>query len=150
MREQYKVLSEKYTLVLESSPGWVHIQPTDNWYKVIKKYKLPHFESFIYWLNNHSKEWAINQWEAEMDSVIEVLDGIEEDIQEATLERLMDKLKADYSEDDLESVYKLSNVIAERDTVLDTYNFEFLPWHEQEQKRLAALNKDNPGIEMDI
>ena len=26
----------------------------------------------------------------------------------------------------------------------------FKAWYEQEQKRLAALNKDNPGIEMDI
>ena len=27
---------------------------------------------------------------------------------------------------------------------------EFIPWYKYEQTRLAALNKDNPGIEMDI
>jgi len=49
--------------------------------------------------------------------------------------------------DDKEDNRKMNKAIK---YTLKNLRNKFLSWWKQEQKRLAALNKDNPGIEMDI
>jgi len=155
VRNQYKVLAEKYNLVSEGTPKW-DIQPTDNWYEVFEAYKLPHFKEFIYWLNNYSKEWARNEMFGDdhfntlhMDNVDDLIDHIYDHKYSYVGDDpdFADRLKIDDEEDDEEDTHPLQHEIAVRNTVEEVYDLAFLPWYKERQ---AALNKDNPGIEMDI
>lgn len=140
MRNQYKVLAEKYNLVSEGTPEW-DIQPTDKWYKIFKARKLPYFKEFIYWLNNYFEEWARTEMFDHMDNVDDLLGHIFNYKYKYAGEYIDDE----EDEEDSPSLQRLE--IAERDTIEEVYDLAFLPWYEE---RRAVLNKDNPGIEMDI
>ena len=120
MSKTYKILAEKYALIVEGEP-W-NLLVNGAWVSYIKKSGLPHTPEYIKWINNYGEQFAINRYNMPpgafcADDFFEFLYIKHEDITTA--------------------VSKL-------------YKEGFLPWREQEQKRLAALNKDNPGIEMDI
>lgn len=146
MRNQYKVLAEKYNLVSEGTPEW-DIQPTDKWYKIFEARKLPYFKEFIYWLNNYFEEWARTEMFGDdyfntlhMDNVDDLLGHIF---------NYKYKYCGEYIDDDEEDEEDEEKrlEIARSDTIEEVYDLAFLPWYEE---RVAALNKDNPGIEMDI
>ena len=56
MRNQYKVLAEKYQLIVEAPAQKWDIKPGDVWYNHIKNSGLP--MEIIDWFNTHGKKWA--------------------------------------------------------------------------------------------
>ena len=109
------------------------------------------YTDFINWFNKHGEEWA--QYNYEMppgqfcgnDFLEHLFDIVSEDIHN-------DKNFKKWAERLPDDPVRIKNVVDNKANIMVTnivYD-EFKNWLEQEQKRLAALNKDNPGIEMDI
>lgn len=153
MRNQYKILTEKYNLVLENPAGW-DLTKTDPWYTVLKR-DIPltpeAYADFINWFNKHGEEWA--EYNYEMPPGQHCANDF--------LEHLMDFSIDDiYNDKDFEKWVEtqpkdpgyIEKVIASKakKIVIKIVYDEFKNWYGQVQKRIAALNKDNPGIEMDI
>ena len=154
MRNQYKVLAEKYQLIVEASAQKWDIEPGDVWYNHIKNSGLP--MEIIDWFNTHGKKWA-----SEVLSLINLDDWSGEAFLEWSENNMLIKI---YDEEEpLKGLNPFQHLQAGfpagtkeriknkaiKYTLMNLYD-EFLPWYKYEQKRLAALNKDNPGIEMDI
>jgi len=110
----------------------------------------------IDWFNTHGKKWA-----SEVLSLINLDDWSGEAFLEWSENNMLSKI---YDEEELlkglnpfqhlqtgfpaGTKERIKNK-AIKYTLMNLYD-EFIPWYKYEQKRLAALNKDNPGIEMDI
>ena len=153
MRNQYKVLTEKYNLILENPAGWDLIK-SDPWYTILKRL-MPltpeSYTDFINWFNKHGEEWAEYNYE--------MLSGqhCANDLLEHIMDLSVDDIYSDKNFDewvktqpkDPGYIEKVINSNAKRMVTKIVYD-GFKTWYDQEQKRLAALNKDNPGIEMDI
>ena len=171
MREQYKVLAEKYSLITEGHPPlnngipWWHLEKTDYWYNYISLFRVsgqPVGQEIIDWFNNYGLRWAFGYEAYEKDVVN---DKVEDLVGVGFLDWLRDAIiedleKKDYSPDfyknnwhrpHLREEIKQLEEEAEQKVVDALYHDGLKPWlAEQERLRVAALNKDNPGIEMDI
>ena len=109
----------------------------------------------IDWFNTHGKKWASEVLSCNID------DWRGEDFLEWSENNMRNQI---YDEEELLKGLNPFQVLppgfpagtkeriknkAIKYTLMNLYD-EFIPWYKYEQKRLAALNKDNPGIEMDI
>jgi hypothetical protein len=168
MRNQYRVLAEKYSLVNEGLPShnnglpWWYLEKTDYWYKYISKTHAsgrPVGLDIIDWFNKYGLQWAFGYeaYEKDVASIpVEDLVGIGflDWLRDAIIEKIQKQKAEDFS-DYYENEKKELESEAEQRVVDALYHDGLIPWIAEqerirEQKRLDALNKGNPGIEMDI
>jgi len=166
MRDQYKVLAEKYTLFVEAEEHQEDITPwalekTSNWYKDLRKNLNSRFaDRLINWFNNHGEQWAL-QFPGYQNYIADVPPG--EDLygggfldwwEEELIDEILNDWENEYDLDEYDrrkrSGKKLKYYVCDKmQEIMFTSGLN--PWlAEQERLRIAALNKDNPGIEMDI
>ena len=146
MRNQYKVLAEKYYTICETKDvtlgrhgpfgDFVYQKSVYNLAIDIKDW--PHAKYFVDWLVNESETYS--------DDILEHSEA------ETTIEaacEFFDNMAQNYVD-----YYGYHKSKEARDQITsmvsDAYSDFIGEWWPKEQARLAALNKDNPGIEMDI
>ncbi len=151
MRNQYKVLAEKYHIICEAknvklrepNPFGSFVYQSDEFNLIKEIQGSPHAKEFVKWLVNKSEynddiaEFAAdNNITNEVELACRFFDNYAANVRDSEL-----ALSDDASE---ETYDYMSGMISE-------YYEQFIKeWWPQEKKRLAALNKNNPGIEMDI
>lgn len=156
MRNQYKVLAEKYHIICEAEDTTSN--DTDPFEGFIYEYSVyslindirhwPHAKEFIDWLFNKSDSYSADLKEfAEQNDIESAIEAACMYF-DSSAENFVDGYKAIADEEEEENVEDNARD-AVTQTVKDAYNY-FMGWWSKEQARLAALNKDNPGIEMDI
>ncbi len=151
MRNQYKVLAEKYHIICEAkkvklrepNPFGSFVYQSDEFNLIKEIQGSPHPKEFVKWLVNKSEynddiaEFAAdNNITNEVELACRFFDNYAANVRDSELA---------LSDDADEKTYDyMSGMISE-------YYEQFIKeWWPQEKKRLAALNKNNPGIEMDI
>jgi hypothetical protein len=167
MRDQYKVLAEKYSLITEGLPShnnglpWWYLEKTDYWYnKIISLTSSgrPVGLDIINWFNKYGLQWAFKyEGYAKYVAGIPVEDLVGIGFLEWLRDDIIEKIQkqeaedfSDYYENEKEELKRIESE-AERKVVQILYRKGLEPWlAEQERLRIDALNKDNPGIEMDI
>ena len=156
MRNQYKVLAEKYYTICEAEDTTSNdSDPFEGFIYEYSVYSLindirhwPHAKEFIDWLFNKSDNYSAYLKEFAEDN------GIDSAIEAACMffdgsaENYVDGYSARSGEEEGNIEDNARDVVAQ--TVKDAYSNFIEVWWPKEQARLAALNKDNPGIEMDI
>ena len=149
MRNQYKVLAEKYHIICEAknvklrepNPFGSFVYQSDEFNLIKELQGSPHAKEFVKWLVNKSD---LN------DDILEFDNDITNEVELAC--RFFDNYAANVRDSEL----ALSDDAAEKtydymSGMISEYYEQFIKeWWPQEKKRLAALNKNNPGIEMDI
>jgi hypothetical protein len=151
VRNQYKVLAEKYHIICEAknvklrepNPFGSFVYQSDEFNLIKEIQGSPHAKEFVKWLVNKSEynddiaEFAAdNNITNEVELACRFFDNYAANVRDSEL-----ALSDDASE---ETYDYMSGMISE-------YYEQFIKeWWPQEKKRLAALNKNNPGIEMDI
>ena len=151
MRNQYKVLAEKYHIICEAkkvklrepNPFGSFVYQSDQFNLIKEIQGSPHAKEFVKWLVNKSEynddiaEFAAdNNTTNEVELACWFFDNYAANVRDSEL-----GLSDDADE---ETYVYMSGMISE-------YYEQFIKeWWPQEKKRLAALNKNNPGIEMDI
>jgi len=166
MRDQYKVLAEKYSLVSEGLSShnngipWWHLEKTDYWYNYISITRFSgHLvgPDIIDWFNKYGLPWAF-KYEGYAKYVagipVERLVGIGflDWLRDSIIEDIQNEMEyfSDYYKNEKEELKRVESE-AERKVLQILYRQGLKPWlAEQERLRIDALNKDNPGIEMDI
>ena len=135
MRNQYKVLSEKYQLIVEND---INLEELNVW---LEEWDNPTIDRDLF------KIFLIELIKESGKTVQDFFSFHYEDAFEDCIEIKQEQSGHDISETDWEpdddSVYERM-----WDNFEITYNQERL--RKIEKQRQAALNKDNPGIEMDI
>ena len=165
MRNQYKVLAEKYYIICEAEDTASNdSDPFEGFIYEYSVYSLindirhwPHAKEFIDWLFNKSDIYSADLKELAEDN--DIVSAIEAACVyfDASAENFVAgyQARAEYSEDEEEAELDAMDNLEDnaRDVVerivKDAYS-HFMEWWSKEQARRAALNKDNPGIEMDI
>jgi hypothetical protein len=151
VRNQYKVLAEKYHIICEAknvklrepNPFGSFVYQSDEFNLIKEIQGSPHAKEFVKWLVNKSEynddiaEFAAdNNITNEVELACRFFDNYAANVRDSEL-----ALSDDASE---ETYDYMSGMISE-------YYEQFIKeWWPQEKKRLAALNKNNTGIEMDI
>ena len=149
MRNQYKVLAEKYHIICEAKNVKLRepnlfgsfVYQSDEFNLIKEIQGSPHAKEFVKWLVNKSD---LN------DDILEFDNDITNEVELAC--RFFDNYAANVRDSEL----ALSDDAAEKtydymSGMISEYYEQFIKeWWPQEKKRLAALNKNNPGIEMDI
>ena len=136
MRDQYKLLQEKYQLIVENDENLnVWLEEWDRWY-ADPKIDRDLFKIFLTELIKQSGKTVQDFISFYHDEAFEDCIRIEQE------ESGHDISETDWEPDD-ESVHQRM-----WDNFEITYNQEHL--RKIEKQRQTALNKDNPGIEMDI
>lgn len=143
MRNQYKILAKKYQLIVESDTP----KPID--LNGIDEYIAEWSESFESAKINQAyfRIFLIEKIQQSGDTVAGFLQGryetaYESECQSEQEDSGHDISETDWEPDDDDVQYEVWNELA------NEYNQDFLPVFIA--KRNAILNKDNPGIEMDI
>jgi len=151
VRNQYKALAEKYHIICEAknvklrepNPFGSFVYQSDEFNLIKEIQGSPHAKEFVKWLVNKSEynddiaEFAAdNNITNEIELACWFFDNYAANVRDSELA---------LSDDADEKTYDyMSGMISE-------YYEQFIKeWWPQEKKRLAALNKNNPGIEMDI
>jgi len=169
VRNQYKVLAEKYHIICEAEDTTSNdIDPFNGYIYEYSVYSLindirywPHAKEFIDWLVNKSDTYSRDLTEiAENNDVSAIeaaciyFDGSAENYIDGYNARADDR---EEDEEESDGYFEDEDKSVEDDardnvgqTVKDAYSHFMKEWWPKEQARLAALNKDNPGIEMDI
>ena len=166
MRNQYKVLAEKYHIICEAEDTISNdFDPFKGFIYEYSVYSLindirhwPHAKEFIDWLFNKSDSYSADLKELAEDNDIESAIEAACVYFDASAENFVAgyQARAEYSEDEEEAELDTMDNLEDnaRDavtqTVKDAYTHFMEVWWPKEQARRAALNKDNPGIEMDI
>ena len=146
MRNQYKILAEKYHTICEdedvklgASRPFNNFSYDESEFNLIKEIQdWPHAKKFVEWLVNKSK-WDEDMAEYAADN------DITNEVELAC--QFFDNMAENYSDGGYTKKVFDEIILG---MLSDLYEDFIKIWWPQEQKRLAALNKDNPGIEMDI
>lgn len=155
MRNQYKVLAEKYHIICEAKDTTSNdSDPFEGFIYEYSVYSLinnirhwPHAKEFIDWLFNKSDFYSADLKKFAKQNDIE--SAIEAACMyfDASAENFVDGYEFDKRNFEINVEDNARDAVTQ--TVKNAYD-EFIPWYKYKQKRLAALNKDNPGLEMDI
>ena len=156
MRNQYKVLAEKYNIICEAEDvilgrdgpfeNFAYEESVYNLISVIKDW--PHSKKFIDWLVNKSDTYSADITDFASQNDIE--SAIEAACMyfDASAENYVDGYSARSGEEEGNIEDNARDVTTR--VIRKAYNYFMRDWWPKEQARLAALNKGNPGIEMDI
>lgn len=149
MRNQYKVLAEKYHIICEAknvkinkmerepNPFGSFVYQSDEFNLIKELQGSPHAKEFVKWLVNKSD---LN------DDILEFDNDTTNEVELAC--RFFDNYAANVRDGEARDNFKNDDYMS---GMISEYYEQFIKvWWPQEKKRLAALNKNNPGIEMDI